>query len=282
MGNILTPEVLSFVLNIVLAALGWRIKVSRDKAKDRAEDERVKRELAEAEIKKIEAEIERVNTENKIKLIEAESKAKREAEQSELIKQINTERIDWLNQLKAQRVADEENYQGLKGLQDTQTKWLTTEIQTQGRRTRKSIDKLSETLTKFVDSIPEHMQKASAEMVNGVAVDLGMTITQQMALQSMGKDYLHWPYPDDAGWEDVMIQAVKEDVRLRKSPQYGDDLVLKEPKGTVHTHPFAARIIRNRIRNWWIVEKKQNGDPAGYGYVEEHWVKISEQVSQPA
>lgn len=271
MGNIFTPESVVALIGIIGTVISGLLYVAKRNVD-------VKLAASEMAKKKAEAESEALRNDSQARLKKTEGEVASEATLLTMFQQqvtINKQNADlqaaWLKALQDKEERDERNYKVLKGLQDSNTQTLMTEIRNQSKNIKTAIQ-----------LIPAIVQKASLDVVNTVATEMAIKIVEQMAIQSIKSEFLRFPFPDDPGWEDVMLLAIKEDVMLKKSPQYGDEVTLPAPKGKTYTHPFAARIIRNRIPGWWIVEKKQNGDPPGYGYVEERWVKISEQAAIPA
>lgn len=287
MENNITPEFWQVTL-MVLGPIGALLGAYTFRLKNRAtaELERVRTQLRQKN-----AEIEKSETENKIRLLEAESRARQEADQSNMLKQLQTERMDWLKQLEKKEEADERNYKVLKGLQDSNTHMLMTEIQNQNT-------KLTTLFTEYNLSAVEQRGYVKTEinalneqfrtmMLTGLqeaaqmlGSEIGMTLARQMAIQNLDRELIPFPSDEDPRWRRVFLTPNKPDVWLFKQPYLTDNVRLQKPCAQIKAEGHWVRVISEQLTDWLIV-MKENGETC-YGYLPVYAVKLHEQEPAPA
>lgn len=219
---------------------------------------------AVAQLEKTKSDLKQIEADTNIRVQKAAEEAAERAFQREQLKQQLKVNEGFQKSLEVKEDRDERNYRHLADTQRDNTQMLMTEIQSQGSAIRQAIQSIP-----VAPPIP-------IDTIRTIVMEFANQVTQQMAVQSLNREFLPFPKGDDPGWEDVALQATQDNVVLRTSPQYYDEAKLKAPFGTIHEEPHEVRIIRGRVPGWMIVNKKQNGDPPAYGYVEERLVKVVE------
>lgn len=270
----ITPEMVIAVLGSVSLVLGALAYIGKRRADARLVQAEAGKEKAEAEAETAKAEAQETRDNSAIRLKEAENKVLQDAatrtmneRNSQLINQLQQERMDWLKELQAKEVRDEKNYHLLADTQRDNTQMLLTEIQ----------NSHSKLVVKF-DELPEKMHGSGVAMLGDFAKTMAGEIASQMAQEfmrlKMESSMYPFPDPDDPGWVEETVYPTTPEVTIRKEPRFSDDSMLKKPCAKIKGGE-RVRLITGRMPQWVIVDKSQDGIRC-WGWVPDYSLKIGE------